>query len=287
MWKFAAGFLVVLVTAQAAPAKDSFLGALQRTAQGIERELCQRFPSRKCKTYQTPKSVKRQQLPVVKPQRNQQPATYVDALPDEKQAAIRPQVPPTRVQPPPAADGAACLQNLASAGVSFAPTRISANDERCIVATPVRVNSIGFAGGLVSLPDQPVLSCAFALQLAMWAADTGTKTAKATTGAGLSAIWTGPGFDCRGRNRDASEKLSEHAFGNAVDIERIKLTDGTVLATRDALKPESAAYDTLTDLRKSACLSFATVLGPGSDSAHEGHFHFDLAKRKSGLRICQ
>jgi hypothetical protein len=34
----------------------------------------------------------------------------------------------------------------------------------------------------------------------------------------------------------------------------------------------------LADIRKEACGPFTTVLGPGV-SAHESHFHFDLARR--------
>jgi hypothetical protein len=40
-------------------------------------------------------------------------------------------------------------------------------------------------------------------------------------------------------------------------------------------------------LRASACRSFTTVLGPGSDGYHEGHIHLDIAERRSGYRICE
>jgi hypothetical protein len=29
------------------------------------------------------------------------------------------------------------------------------------------------------------------------------------------------------------------------------------------------------------------VLGPGSDSHHEGHIHLDLIERRQGFRMCQ
>ncbi len=41
----------------------------------------------------------------------------------------------------------------------------------------------------------------------------------------------------------------------------------------------------LTEIRADACGPFRTVLGPGSDSYHSNHFHFDLAQRsKAGKR---
>jgi hypothetical protein len=43
----------------------------------------------------------------------------------------------------------------------------------------------------------------------------------------------------------------------------------------------------LKQVRKEACASFTTVLGPGSDPYHGDHFHVDALQRKNGFRICQ
>lgn len=42
-------------------------------------------------------------------------------------------------------------------------------------------------------------------------------------------------------------------------------------------------------LRTTACAYFTTVLGPGSDSAHEEHFHFDTGMHGAtpNYRICE
>ncbi|MBZ8133663.1 extensin family protein [Afifella sp. IM 167] len=40
-------------------------------------------------------------------------------------------------------------------------------------------------------------------------------------------------------------------------------------------------------IREGACRYFTTVLGPGTNAAHATHFHFDLAQRRNGYRICQ
>ena len=40
-------------------------------------------------------------------------------------------------------------------------------------------------------------------------------------------------------------------------------------------------------IRQSACNTFTTVLGPGSDDFHSDNIHLDLIERKSGYRICQ
>ncbi len=39
--------------------------------------------------------------------------------------------------------------------------------------------------------------------------------------------------------------------------------------------------------RASACLYFSTVLGPGSNAAHDDHLHLDVKQRGGGYRLCQ
>jgi hypothetical protein len=97
----------------------------------------------------------------------------------------------------------------------------------------------------------------------------------------VDRISTGPGFECRGRNGDGSAKVSEHGYGNAVDITTIHLRNGKVLNVADSTL--------LHGVRASACGYFTTVLGPGANAAHASHFHFDMGVHgKSGnYRICQ
>ena len=39
--------------------------------------------------------------------------------------------------------------------------------------------------------------------------------------------------------------------------------------------------------RAAGCLFFTTVLGPGSNDAHDDHLHLDVAARRGGWRLCQ
>jgi hypothetical protein len=90
-------------------------------------------------------------------------------------------------------------------------------------------------------------------------------------------------FECRGRNRVAGAKISEHGYANALDVKSLKLADGTLIGPTD-VTVEKAFRESL---RQSACARFKTVLGPGSDGYHENHIHVDLAERPNGYRICQ
>jgi hypothetical protein len=90
-------------------------------------------------------------------------------------------------------------------------------------------------------------------------------------------------FECRGRNRVANAKISEHGYANALDVKSFKLADGTVIGPTDANVERTFRES----LRQSACARFKTVLGPGSDGYHENHIHIDLAERRNDYRICQ
>jgi len=90
-------------------------------------------------------------------------------------------------------------------------------------------------------------------------------------------------YECRGRNRIAGAKVSEHGKGNAIDIHSVRFTDGGSLVPTDLLADKSLRET----LKAAACARFTTVLGPGSDGYHEEHVHLDLAERRNDYRMCQ
>ena len=106
-------------------------------------------------------------------------------------------------------------------------------------------------------------------------------------GTGLKAVRTGPGFECRNRNRAAAGKLSAHAEGLAIDIAGFEFANGSTLR----IKPEAgvAPDPALAALRTAGCGWFTTILGPGSDEAHHDHLHVDIQQHGSSgrYRICQ
>ena len=102
-------------------------------------------------------------------------------------------------------------------------------------------------------------------------------------GAALRAVENYDSYDCRGRNRVAGAKTSEHGKGNALDIRGLTLADGRFVELTDP----QVARDFREKFRASVCARFATVLGPGSDGYHETHIHLDLAERRSAYRFCQ
>jgi hypothetical protein len=107
--------------------------------------------------------------------------------------------------------------------------------------------------------------------------------AAAAMGSPLSAIENFDSYECRGRNRVAGAKLSEHGLANALDIRSVRLKDGRVMRPADAEAPSEFRVA----MKAAVCSRFATVLGPGSDGYHEDHIHIDRIERRGGYRLCQ
>ena len=152
---------------------------------------------------------------------------------------------------------------------------------KCNVKNPVNLRSVTTKHSTIDLPEAPLLNCKFALQFSKWLSESGAPILSAQLNSPVERISTGPGFECRGRNGDGTAKVSEHGYGNAVDISTFRLQNGKTLNVGDSTL--------LPGVRASACGYFTTVLGPGANAAHASHFHFDMgAHGKSGnYRICQ
>jgi len=94
-------------------------------------------------------------------------------------------------------------------------------------------------------------------------------------------------YSCRGMNGQRGASISEHAFGNALDIAAFVLADGHRITVKDGWKGSPEEQGFLRDVQSSACDQFTTVLAPGSNQFHYDHIHVDLMRRASGRRICQ
>jgi hypothetical protein len=94
-------------------------------------------------------------------------------------------------------------------------------------------------------------------------------------------------YSCRGMNGQAGAHISEHAFGNALDIAAFVLADGHRITVKGGWNGSPEEQGFLRDVQASACDQFTTVLAPGSNQFHYDHIHVDLMRRASGRRICQ
>jgi hypothetical protein len=93
-------------------------------------------------------------------------------------------------------------------------------------------------------------------------------------------------YSCRGMNGDPNATISEHAFGNALDIAAFTLADGRKIDVQHGWHgaPEEQAF--LHDVQATACEQFTTVLAPGSNAFHYNHIHVDLMRRRNDRHAC-
>ncbi|GBD49078.1 extensin-like domain-containing protein [Methylopila sp. Yamaguchi] len=147
----------------------------------------------------------------------------------------------------------------------------------CGLEHPFRIYAV--ADGSVGVQPAARLGCPMTAVLNDWMVRTVQPAAKARFGVAVVEIKNAASFGCRTRNNKRGAKLSEHGFGNALDISAFILADGREISiARDWRRgaPEAQAF--LREAHAGACGAFKTVLGPGSDEHHENHLHLDLAR---------
>jgi len=145
----------------------------------------------------------------------------------------------------------------------------------CGIAEPVRVTEI--AG--IKLINGATINCTTANAVHDWLTNSVKKELRRKQG-GLVAVKVAASYSCRTRNHKKGARLSEHSFGNAIDISEFHLAKGAVLTVQNDWRGENSKV--MRQMHRDACGPFGTVLGPNADRYHQDHFHFDVAKRRSG-----
>ncbi|MDF0516109.1 extensin family protein [Bradyrhizobium yuanmingense] len=141
--------------------------------------------------------------------------------------------------------------------------------------------------GPVAIKPTATLACPIVSELDRWLADTVQPSAMRWFGVRVAEIKQISAYSCRGMNGNPHSRISEHAFGNALDISAFVLADGRRVTIKDGWRgmPEEQGF--LRDVQAGACAHFTTVLAPGSNVFHYDHIHVDLMRRASRRLICQ
>lgn len=151
---------------------------------------------------------------------------------------------------------------------------------------PAQGNPVG-AFGPVAMTPAATLACPIVSVLDRWLADSVQPAAQRWFGARVVEIRQISAYSCRGMNGNSRAHISEHAFGNALDIAGFTLADGRRVSVKEGWRgmPEEQGF--LRDVQAAACQQFSTVLAPGSNAYHYDHIHVDLMRRTSQRVICQ
>jgi hypothetical protein len=157
----------------------------------------------------------------------------------------------------------------------------------CGLERPLRVS--GLLGVGVGVTPPATIGCPLTAALDRWVQTSVQPAAARYFRSRVVEIKEIASYSCRGRNGAMFGKISEHAFGNALDIAGFRLANGREITVVNAWRGTPREQAFLAAAFGGACQDFYTVLGPGSDRYHYNHIHVDLLLSNSehGRHYCR
>lgn len=146
----------------------------------------------------------------------------------------------------------------------------------CGMTMPLKVTAL--VNGTVALNTTQTIGCPMTAALDRWVAEVVQPLALQRFGQPVAQVKSMGAYSCRSMNNQGGARLSEHSFGNAIDIGGFVLRDGheiTIVKGWTKGTPQEQAF--LREAHAGACGIFTTVLSPGSNAFHYNHIHLDLA----------
>ena len=186
--------------------------------------------------------------------------------------------------PPEEVEGAtdACIQTLRDAGVDVRRAEDLDDGGFCQVRGAVTIT-----GGAVTplKPGGLTMQCPLAVRYVIWDRQVLQPAAESIYGSRAVAVNNYGTYACRRiyGSTEVSDRPSEHARANALDVASVTLADGRTVSVeadwdgQGPNGPEGSAL--LRRLRDGACRVFSTVLTPDYNDAHKDHLHLDGAPR--------
>lgn len=175
-----------------------------------------------------------------------------------------------------AAEKACLAQRPFALSAFIQPARAIDGPGICGLDYPFKVSAL--LSGSVRFNSAYTLGCPMIARLNAWLEETVQPAARARFGQEVAEIEGMGAYSCRTMNNLPGEHMSEHAFGNALDIGGFRLQGGQEISIlHDWTRGDAQTRAFLQDVHSGACRQFTTVLGPGSNIFHYNHIHLDLA----------
>lgn len=151
----------------------------------------------------------------------------------------------------------------------------------CGTPAPISLNSVS-AGETVSIRPAAKLNCTMASYFHRWMVEIVQPSARTHLETEITGVINVASYHCRTRYNDPSQRISQHAFANALDLAGFITAKGEQITVEKFWKGETPQSLFLREIHAGACKLFGTVLGPEANAAHHDHFHLDMTKRRHG-----
>ncbi len=138
----------------------------------------------------------------------------------------------------------------------------------------VQISDIG-----IPVTNLGPVTCPLARAMTHWVREAVQPAARVWMSSQVTKVETLGSYSCRPVNGVAGNKLSEHAFANAVDVSGFDFANGrqvTVLAAWNGQDPDG--HDFIRAAFGSGCRHFTKILGPQANALHANHFHLDMGR---------
>ncbi len=169
-----------------------------------------------------------------------------------------------------------CRQALASSPLRYAALPDSAPIAGCPLSNSVRISASD-----LTFSSSFIATCELAVAFALFERHGLQPAAQQVFGQRVTRIDHLGSFACR--NIESSQRRSQHASANALDIAGFRLADGRHISVARDWAGEGDNARFLREVREAACKHFKVTLGPDYNAAHRDHFHLDMGR----FRMCR
>ena len=221
------------------------------------------------------------------PQQNYRP----QHLPADQRAYDAPSdVPDDAVLPPGESRGSRAQDSYAPAQGAYNAQRYEPppTQQRALPPLgPMRGPNATTAMMPATLTPTATLACPIVSALDRWVGQGVQPAAMRWFGSPVATIKQISAYSCRQMVGSGTSSMSEHAYGNALDVAGFTLADGRIITVKNGWHGTPEEQGFLHDVQLYACETFTTVLAPGYNVYHYDHIHLDLMQRSSGRHPCR
>ena len=169
-----------------------------------------------------------------------------------------------------------CQQALATSPLRYTALADSSPAADCPLQNTLRVQA-----SAVRFSSSFIATCPLAAAFALFERHALQPAAQEVFGQPVVQVEHVGSFACR--SIAGSQRRSQHASANALDIAGFRLQDGRRISVLRDWPGEGEAARFLRLVHKGACASFNVTLGPQYNAAHRDHLHVDMGL----FRMCR